>query len=341
MANEEHLAIVRQGIEVWNQWRRENPLSSSGIEEGALNHPDFSRADLRNTDLRNGNFQGVDFSGADLRKADLRNADFGPFVIGCTGSDGEKLPPSLFTVPVFALTDLTEVDFSGCKLNRANFSDARVGLTVFGNVDLRPVQGLDTVKHLAPSTIGIDTLYRSRGDIPEIFLRGCGVPDSMIEYARSLVAAERPIDYYSVFISYSSQNEAVAQRLHADLQAAGVRCWFAPHDLEIGAPIVRGIDEAIRLYDKLLIILSEASVQSRWVEFEVSTALHREVEQGRTMFFPIRLDDTVLSTPGGWAAQLRARHIGDFRAWKDHDSYQAAFSRLLRDLTAKERLGIE
>ena len=73
-----------------------------------------------------------------------------------------------------------------------------------------------------------------------------------------------------------------------------------------------------------------------WVEFEVSTALHREVEQGRTMLFPIRLDDTVLHTPSGWAAQLHSRHIGDFRAWKDHDHYQEAFTRLLRDLKAKE-----
>jgi hypothetical protein len=99
---------------------------------------------------------------------------------------------------------------------------------------------------------------------------------------------------------------------------------------------VRGIDEAIRIYDKLLIILSEAAVTSRWVDFEVSTALHREVEQGRTMLFPIRLDDAVLHTPSGWAAPLRSRNIGDFCGWKDHDCYQAAFAGLLRDLTAKE-----
>lgn len=41
----------------------------------------------------------------------------------------------------------------------------------------------------------------------------------------------------------------------------------------------------------------------------------------------------------GWAAQLRSRHIGDVRSWKDHDRYQAAFARLLRDLTAKDEAG--
>jgi hypothetical protein len=95
----------------------------------------------------------------------------------------------------------------------------------------------------------------------------------------------------------------------------------------------------IRISDKLLIIVSAAAVTSRWVDFEDSTALHREVEQGRTMRFPIRLDDTMLSTPSGWAAQLRSRNIGDFRGWRDHDRYQEAFTWLLRDLTAKDQAG--
>jgi hypothetical protein len=102
---------------------------------------------------------------------------------------------------------------------------------------------------------------------------------------------------------------------------------------------VRGIDAAIRIYDKLLIILSDASVKSNWVEFEVNQALHREIEQGRTMLFPIRLDDAVLHTPSGWAAHLRTRYIGDFRGWKEHDRYQEAFTRPLRDLKAKDHAG--
>jgi hypothetical protein len=43
--------------------------------------------------------------------------------------------------------------------------------------------------------------------------------------------------------------------------------------------------------------------------------------------------DAVLETREAWAAKLRAsRHIGDFRAWKDHDAYQTALKRVLRDL---------
>jgi hypothetical protein len=83
----------------------------------------------------------------------------------------------------------------------------------------------------------------------------------------------QPIQFYSCFISYSSKDQEFAERLHADLQNKGVRCWFAPHDMAIGAKIIDAIDEAIRLRDKVLLILSENSVASDWVEEEVTRAL--------------------------------------------------------------------
>jgi hypothetical protein len=91
------------------------------------------------------------------------------------------------------------------------------------------------------------------------------------------------------------------------------------------------------VYDKLLLILSEHSVASDWVEHEVEMALAREQEQKRTMLFPIRLDDAVMEIKTGWPAHIRnTRHIGDFPNWKSHDAYQKSFVRLLRDLKASE-----
>jgi hypothetical protein len=75
------------------------------------------------------------------------------------------------------------------------------------------------VVHHGPSVISIDTIYFSHGHIPDIFLRGAGVPDPMIDYMHSLVESMNPIDYYSCFISYSSKDENFANRLYADLQA--------------------------------------------------------------------------------------------------------------------------
>jgi len=112
-----------------------------------------------------------------------------------------------------------------------------------------------------------------------------------------------------------------------------VRCWFAPVDLRIGAPIRSTIDESIRAYDKLLLVLSEHSISSKWVEQEAETALDRERERNHTVAFPIRLADSVMSSILGWTAYLRrTRNIGDFRHWRNQEQYSRAFDRLVRDL---------
>ena len=209
-----------------------------------------------------------------------------------------------------------------------------MGGTAFAAVDLRMVRGLDTISHRGPSTIGIDTLYHSQGHIPEAFLRGAGVPDGMITYSKSLVG--QPFQYHPCFISYAKRDKALAQRLHADLQDTGVRCWVAPEDFKIGHAFRSRIDESIQVYDRLLLLLSESSVKSRWVQQEVETALAKEVQENRMVLFPIRIDEAVMNSAAGWAADIRRqRHIGDFRQWKDHEAYQKAFQRLLHALKGR------
>jgi len=228
--------------------------------------------------------------------------------------------------------NLFQADLTGAELG-----SARTNGSIFAGLDLSTVGGLDTVVHEGPSIIGIDTIYLSKGNIPEVFLRGAGVPEDFIVYMRSLAA--NPIEFYSCFISYSSKDEDFARRLHADLQQANVRCWFAPEDLRIGDKFRALIDESIRRYDKLIVILTENSIRSAWVEEEVEAALEKEHKQGgKLVLFPIRLDDAVMDTDQAWAASLRrTRHIGDFRHWKDHDAFHQAFKRLLRDLKSSDK----
>lgn len=84
-----------------------------------------------------------------------------------------------------------------------------------------------------------------------------------------------------------------------------------------------------------MVVLSEHSVKSAWVEDEVEAAFERERRDGTTVLFPIRVDDAVMDTNAAWAESIRrTRHIGDFRRWKDHDEYQKALARLIRDLQA-------
>jgi hypothetical protein len=77
-------------------------------------------------------------------------------------------------------------------------------------------------------------------------------------------------------------------------------------------------------------------VHSDWVRDEVESCFDREEREKSLVLFPVRLDDAIMDTDAAWAASIRRqRQIGDFSKWKDHDSYQKAFDRLLKDLKAE------
>ena len=226
--------------------------------------------------------------------------------------------------------DLSWTNFCGAGLTDADLTNAALRETVFGDTNLSGTKGLESCSYIGPSIVDHRTLAKS-GKLPLKFLRGVGLPDTFIDYLPSLLG--EPLQFYSCFISYSSKDQEFAERLHANLQDKGVRCWFAPEDLKIGARTRPAIDEAIRVRDKLLLILSKKSIESDWVEKEVETAFEEESRREETILFPIRLDNTVMKTDEAWAADIRrTRNIGDFRNWKDHDAYQKAFERLTLDL---------
>ncbi len=373
MANQEHLERLKQGVASWNQWREEHPEIRPDLTRTDLSGADLGDANLFGTDLFGTDLRYADLNGADLIASGLCEANLGEADLDGANLDGANLSGANLSGANLNLAsldganlseaDLSEADLSNAyffgadlsgadlsnadltetaldsanlreaNLSGANFHQASVGWTYFGDVDLSEVRGLETVEHEGPSSIGIDTIYRSQGKIPNNFLRKAGVPEDFIIYMRSLV--NTPIDYYTCFISYSSKDQHFAERLYDDLQNKGVRCWFAPKDLKIGDHYHQRIDESIRLYDKLILILSEHAVQSAWVEREMVAAREKEEREQRLVLFPIRLDDEVMDTTKAWAADVRRRwHIGDFTQWKDNDAYQQAFERLLRDLKA-------
>jgi len=177
---------------------------------------------------------------------------------------------------------------------------------------------------------------RVRVHLAETRVQRTLLPNTMAQFADK--ERTRPIDFCSCFISYSSKDQSFAERLYADLESKGVRCWFATEDLKIGEKFCHRIDESIMLYDKLLVVLSQHSVESEWVEREVMAALEKEREQQKLVLFPITLDEVFKRTLAPWAADLRRqRHIGDFTRWKNHDDYQKAFTHLLRDLKTEDQ----
>jgi hypothetical protein len=355
MANPEHLEILEQGVEAWNKWRGQHTdirpdlvgadLVGADLRRANLSRADFYRASLRETKLYGANlsrafFFQADLSGADLSRANLSRADLSRAnlsganlaVADLTGADliWADLIGTILIEANLTEANLTWAVLRGVDLTEANLSQVVLYETVLGNTDLTTVRGLETCYHRGPSILDHSTIAKS-GPLPLAFLRGCGLPDALIDYLPSLL--NEPIQYYSCFISYASKDHALAERLHADLQNKGVRCWFAPEDMKIGDEFRSRIDASIHVHDRLLLILSEHSIKSPWVQTEVETAFEKEAKEHRLVLFPLRLDDAVMDVTIGWAATIRRqRHIGDFTQWKDHDVYQKAFDRLLRDL---------
>jgi uncharacterized protein YjbI with pentapeptide repeats len=343
-AREQHLAKFVEGVAAWNQWRLENPrvhprLGGANFSFSDLRTVNLSGADLSSVFFYQANLVGANLAGAQLIRANLSSSDL----------SGADLHRAEIVETNFSWVNLSRAKLNKAKLNTVNLyaatlyetdlSHAMLGTSSFVDVDLSHARGLETVRHMGPSGIGIDTLYKSKGQIPDSFLRGAGVPEQFIAYARSLVG--QAIEFYSCFISYSSEDQEFAERLHADLRAKNLRVWFAPEDLKIGDRFQERIEESIQLYDKVMIVLSDASVKSRWVEREVNAAREREDRENRTVLFPIRMDGAVMHATAPWAADLRRqRHMGDFTKWKDHDSYQKALERLLRDLKADTKTAL-
>ena len=126
MANEEQLAILRQGVEVWNKWRQENPaeridLSDAELGESKLSGVNLNQARLRKTDLYKADLSGADLSRTNLRKANL-------FQTNLTGSNLNK-------------ASLKQANLGGANLGKAslieaNLSDAELRGANLGNADL-------------------------------------------------------------------------------------------------------------------------------------------------------------------------------------------------------------
>jgi|SRR5215471_10136280 len=318
MANDEQVAILKKDVAAWNRWRLENPLDGADLTWADLTDADLTAANLTEAHLTGANLTGADLTDADLTGADLTGADLTDADL--TGADLTR-------------ANLSAADLAHAKLTGANLSETELLETVFGSTTLTQVKGLDRCYHAGPSIIDFETLKSS--PLPVAFLRGVGLPDKLIDYLPALL--NEAIQFYSCFISYSSKDQAFAERLHADLQNKGVRCWFAPHDMPIGAKIIDAIDEAIRLRDKVLLILSQGAIASDWVEGEVTRALDEERKRKNVVLFPVRIDDAVMQTSEAWARLLRSqRNIGDFTRWKEHDSYQKSFGRLMRDLRVEK-----
>ncbi|EDY21873.1 hypothetical protein CfE428DRAFT_1119 [Chthoniobacter flavus Ellin428] len=118
-----------------------------------------------------------------------------------------------------------------------------------------------------------------------------------------------------IFISYSTEDRAVADNLCEALEATGLTCWIAPRNIEPGSSWTASIMNAISECRIMILIFSSKSNESDHVVREILHAVEK-----RRQVFPIRIEDVIPTGGLGYClvgvqwfeatAQPLSRHVG-------------------------------
>jgi len=124
----------------------------------------------------------------------------------------------------------------------------------------------------------------------------------------------------SMFLCHSSIDKPFVRTLARRLADASVHVWVDEAELKIGDSLIDRIGTALEQVNYVGVVLSSASIGSRWVQRELAAALVREFAEQRVVVVPILLERVSLPT------FLRDKVYADFTSGADHD---VAFARLL------------
>jgi uncharacterized protein YjbI with pentapeptide repeats len=297
-------------------------LKQTYLAGAKLNDASLIKSKLASASLGTTSMIAADLSQADLTEAQLDSANL----------YAAKLIGTNLSRATLTRTSLCEAD-----LTRAYLFEATLGLTVFANTCLTEVQGLEQCIHRTNSIVDHLTVARSE-NLPRAFLRDCGLPDQFTKYLLS------HFQYYSCFISYSSADHDFAVRLQKDLQGRGIRCWRDEHEILPGDDIMDQIDRGIKLWDKVLLCCSEASLTSPWVNREIDKALKKEEQLWKERnekilaLIPLNLDNYLFKWTSSRASILTDRHAEDLVDWTiDPPKVERAINRIESALRTNNR----
>jgi uncharacterized protein YjbI with pentapeptide repeats len=350
---------LKQGVKVWNKWRKESYVTDlRGADLGNYNLAgvDFSKSNLIECNLSKVNLTGADLfqsnlSGANLLNANLSDANLQKATLYGADLRHVDLRDSNLSYSILQGSDLRDTNFRNANLKRTDLSLTTMGFTTFLGVNLGEAFGLDQVTHYVHSPIDTETIKLSKGNLPTKFLQGCGLSDLDIEYSNLYklelsnqeinniiykiydLRANQAIQVSPLFISYSHADTPFVERLEPRLTEKGIRFWRDVHNMTSGR-MEKQVDHAMRQNPTVILILSENSIRSDWVEHEARLARELEKEIGRDVLCPIALDDSWKSAkwPARLMEQIKEYNILDYSNWKNDKTFGQVFNKMISGL---------
>lgn len=304
----------------------------SNLQGGNLSGADLRGADLSNCDLAFATLAGANLAGADLTEADLTMAD-----LTDANLNGARLNAACLNVANLTRCDLRRAVLVRTRLDRTLLEDGVVDMTLFADCDLSETLRLETLRHEGPSIVGADTLARSRGGIPRVFLMSAGVPPEFINGRAMLVNQEDP--HRRILLIGSVADDTMLVWLESELRQRGMQCWSLLADDEETAyntsvypPMSR-----FRNFDRVALLCSRDALESPacWRLYQEIMQRQAESPARRVYVATLALDDCLDGGSAELYQRLQANPTARMRPRKDRKAgYRRDLSGVLAALTA-------
>ncbi|MQG08431.1 MAG: pentapeptide repeat-containing protein [SAR202 cluster bacterium] len=295
---------------------REANLSSTLLSGANLRGADLRKANLEGANLDRAilsdcNFEGANLKGANLSRTNIDRANMKDADLSGAYFGGSRIKRSNFDNTNLTESDLFEANIDTVTFDGSDLSGSILGYTVFQNCDLSNVSNLDSIRHDAPSTLGVDSLLKS-SNLPEEFLRGIGVTDSFIELSKSI---ERTVASPECYISCTSEHKEYAIKLQEELRSKGVVCWLFSEDSRGNALVDRRstseeeeIERWVRHYDKLIVVTTEESFSNEVIRNDVVSGKEKQMSEDSWVLYLVSPNEEIMESRNRFIRTLRSEN---------------------------------
>jgi TIR domain len=194
---------------------------------------------------------------------------------------------------------------------------------------IRDVGFIHNSRHVLVGCRNMDVHLFANSSLPIVDTRVAEWEAALEKKQTSFYTSTASLTSGRIFISYSSRDKTFAAELEANLTKDGFSCWRDEHALTSGR-ITKQLQRAILSNDVVLVVLSEASLASDWVRWELDSARTVEKTTGRDLICPIAIDSSWQS----WAEdpvlkrEVLKYHVVGFGGWQSPEAFAECYQKL-------------